>query len=556
MRTQILITLLAITSILSLFGHNSYPHNWAENTLANMSTDKKIGQLFMVTAVTDPELNPKWFSNPLVCVEPWYIQDLITRYHIGGIIFLGRGSVEEQNKYINQFQQLSSVPLLIGMDYESGLGSVKDNGIRFADAMTLGATGNPEFTYKIGKEIGTQCKATGVHINFGPVVDINNNPDNPVIGFRSFGEDKENVTRHALAYIKGLQEQGILACAKHFPGHGDTAVDSHLDLPILPFDMQRLCTTELYPFQAAIKAGVRSIMTAHLYVPAIDSDKAHPISLSSDAINGLLRKKMNFNGLVITDALIMRAVSDHDAPGQLELKALLAGNDILLCPTDVPRAVARIHHALKTGELSSTELDEHVLRILQAKEWAFNHCNWNFEVPDEYKQSIDNAYCTTLKKDAFQASVTAVNKIPTLQHNKPISIIQVGDPKDEDLIESLSHEFKCDVYRLSYDSTQEEIAHIATQIAPNTPIIIALFNMTRDPKTKFGISDAILDLTQKIVTNECILCIFGSPYCLKYFKKNSAALVAYQNDSIAQTVVAEIIARNYKAPGKLPVTIS
>lgn len=375
--------------------------DWAATTLAQLTLEEKIGQLFMVATVADQESGIN--ANPKVPlpykVDHAYIEYLIREYHVGGIIFLGFATPEQQIKLTNYYQQMSQIPLLIGEDCEWGLSYHLLGTIIYPRNGALSRVGDEQLIYDLGREIGRQMKQIGVHINFAPVVDVNNNPNNPVIKDRSFGADKDQVARLGLLMMRGLQDAGIIATAKHFPGHGDTDVDSHHDLPVLNQPRQRLHELELFPFKKLIQEGVKAVMTAHLEIPAFDTTPHLPASLSRGITTDLLHHELGFKGLVITDGLGMAGVTKHHKPGELELKALLAGNDILLCPMDVPKAVELIKQAIADGQLTETELDAHVLKILQAKEWSGAHVR----TPIVYEQSaLHTDYALNLQKKILE----------------------------------------------------------------------------------------------------------------------------------------------------------
>lgn len=335
-----------------------------KDRISSMSLEQKIGQLFMVAAVSDASLNEEYIQKTCYSVEKEYVARLIKDYYVGGIIFLGVATKESVRQSVSMYQQISDIPLLVGLDAEWGVGMRVKDGRSFEKNNLLGLRTNAEIEY-VGAAIGADCKELGVHINFAPVVDVNTNPSNPVIGVRSFGDDPAFVAEKAIAYMHGLQSAGVLACAKHFPGHGDTDVDSHFELPVLHHDRDRLYAVELLPFKKMIAAGVDAIMVGHLSVPALDPTGV-PASFSRLIID-MLRNCLDFEGLVISDALDMRALTNHYEPGELELVALLAGNDMLLCPIDVPKAVECIKRAVSDGKLCEQNIDKHVERILHVK---------------------------------------------------------------------------------------------------------------------------------------------------------------------------------------------
>lgn len=343
-----------------------------ESKIKSLSLKEKIGQLFIVAATSNPDYaneapTPKFPYN----VKTEYIKMLIQNHHIGGIIFFRPSTPEKQVAATNEFQKLSNIPLFIALDAEWGLSMRLQETIKFPRNGAFEKVENTDLIYQLGKEIGRQLTLIGVHMNLAPVVDINNNPQNPVIGDRSFGDNPQLVTQKSIAYMQGLLDSGIIACAKHFPGHGDTTVDSHEDLPVINHTRDHLDAIELYPFKQLIEKQVPAIMTAHLAVPALEPNLQVPTSLSYNTTTNFLKNELGFKGLVITDGLGMQGVSKYYEPGHIELNAFLAGNDILLCPLDVPKASMLIENAITQGIISEQELDSRVMKIMLAKAWAF-----------------------------------------------------------------------------------------------------------------------------------------------------------------------------------------
>jgi len=349
-----------------------YPKSFNINDL---TLDQKIGQLFMVAAVADEEIAHAIMEKKPYRMDKEYIEELIAKYHIGGIIFLGKSDYIKQRERTQHFQNISSLPLLIGQDLEPG----RVGAARFAEFAhfphneQLGSMNNEKYTYDIGKAVGTIAKTIGVNIVFAPVADVNNNPNNPVINDRSFGDNPELVAKHAIAFAQGLHDRGIIACAKHFPGHGDTDVDSHYDLPLISHDKERLHAIELAPFKALISANIPAIMIAHLEVPALEDAKNVPSSLSKKIVTNMLQEELLFDGLIITDALDMIGITKNYSHGQAELQALIAGNDILLCPVDVPAGVAAIKQELVEGRITEEDIDVHVEKTMNIKRMLYNN---------------------------------------------------------------------------------------------------------------------------------------------------------------------------------------
>jgi beta-N-acetylhexosaminidase len=346
----------------------SYAHSATLN-INNLTLDQKIGQLFMVAAVADEEIAKDAMQRKSYRMDKEYIEELIAQYHIGGVIYLGKSDVKKQIARTEHFQSISAIPLLIGQDLEPGrVGTSRLEAMRcFANNKSLGEYNNTTITYETASAIGQLCKVLGVHINFAPVADVNNNPNNPVINDRAFGDKPELVTQHSIAFAQGLHNSGIIACAKHFPGHGDTDVDSHKDLPLITHNKKRLHAIELYPFKKLIAAGISTIMIGHIEIPAFEDQKNVPASVSRNIVTNLLREELGFTGLIITDGLDMAGITKYYSNGQAELQALLAGNDILLGPIDVPAAVAAIKQALADKLITEQEIDAHVERIINIK---------------------------------------------------------------------------------------------------------------------------------------------------------------------------------------------
>ena len=289
------------------------------------------------------------------------------RNHNIGSVCLFQGSPVQQANFINQFQQLAKTPILFCIDGETGLGMRYDSVAKFPDQLTIGAINDKALVYTIGKAMGKQCKRTGIQVDYAPVVDINNNPNNPVINFRSLGEDKYKVADYAVQIMRGLQSEGVMACAKHFPGHGDVAVDSHLDLPVINKSLQQLDSLELYPFKTVFNEGIGSVMIAHLSIPAIDTTANMPTSLSPNNVNGLLRKQLHFQGISFTDALEMKGVAKYFPQGQAAVQSLKAGNDMLCLPGNVDTCISAIEAALQNGELDWEKINASVKKVLLAK---------------------------------------------------------------------------------------------------------------------------------------------------------------------------------------------
>jgi beta-glucosidase-like glycosyl hydrolase/CubicO group peptidase (beta-lactamase class C family) len=518
---------------------------WVDSIYGGMTLEEKIGQLFMADIFS---------SDPPEKIEK--LKNLISQYHLGGVIF-SKGGPVRQAKLNNEFQSLAKVPLLVGMDAEWGLAMRLDSTYAFPWNMTLGAITDTKIIQKVGRRIGEQSKRLGVHINFAPVVDINTNPKNPIIGNRSFGEDKENVTQKALAFMKGMQSAGVMGSAKHFPGHGDTEKDSHKTLPTIDFSKNRLDTLELYPYKKLIQQGLSSIMVAHLNVPALEPQLNFPSSLSSKVVTDLLKKEMKFNGLIFTDALNMKGASDFKKPGEIELAAFLAGNDVLLISEDIPKAIDFLLNAFNEGTLTEKRLAYSVKKILYAKYKAglnnYKPVKTAYLVEDLnsvnddalYEEAIDHAL-TVLKNDR------AILPIKDLQKKK-IAYINFGDDSGAEFLRELKKYGEVDWVKAN--SLDEYIL----KLKEYNYVIIGFHKSNDNPWKKFEFTENELVWLYEIArTNTVILDVFARPYALLDLKSTAnfeGIIMSYQNSRIAQQVSAQLIFGAREAKGKLPVSL-
>ena len=549
----IMLIILLISN--TLYSHINPPcmHNkktWAETRLKKMSINEKIGQLFMVDAVADPNTCGHIFlAKSPYKIKPKYVEMLIKKYHVGGILFLGRGTPKKQVEITQQFQKISKTPLLIGQDLEWGLHMRLKNTIQFPRAMTLGAIAqeNEHLIYDLGKEIGRECAELGVHINFAPVADINSNPENPVIGTRSFGQDKIAVARKSRLFMHGLQDAGILACAKHFPGHGDTDMDSHYTLPRIMHDKKRLTEIELYPFEKLIESGISAVMSGHLEIPALEQKAGLPASLSHAIITDLLRQKLQFNGLIITDALGMRGVTKRFNAGEIALHALKAGNDILLASTDVPKAIAAIKKAIENGTITETELNNHVRKILHAKEWVLKQQRAENNI---FKQSdIITDYAQELQEKLYAAAITLVknnnNVLPLQKLDTAIPVVVVGDNAENVFCKKLKEYIKIKTYTLPSTLSKSEQKTLIKTVQNEKMIIISVHQN----------NTCVADIIDALHTHnvQTIVVSFENPYTLSDYNNADALLAAYENVSCAQHITARTLIGKHKPTGIVPV---
>ena len=522
--------------------------SWVEERYSEMTLEEKIGQLFMVRVASDQN---KKATNA--------IKTLIEEEHIGGVIFSTGGPIR-QAKLTNQYQKASKIPLLVGMDAEWGLSMRLDSTYAFPWNMTLGAIEDNAIVEKVGKQIGKHAKRLGVTINFAPDIDININPNNPIIGNRSFGEDKENVAQKGIAFAKGMESEGVLASGKHFPGHGDTSTDSHKSLPFLDFTRERLDSIELYPYKKLIAEGLSSVMVAHLNIPSLEQKKGHPSSLSESIISDLLKKKLGFKGLVFTDALNMKAVSEFAPQGEVELSAFMAGNDIVLMPVDVKNAKAKIIEAYKYGLISETRLKASVKKILMAKYKAGLH-NYKPIVIEGLYTDLNSLENDIIYEEAIEKAITIVkNKfdltpIKNLQ-NKKIAYVKFGDDDGTPFFNMLNK------YAKVTKIEAKNIVDYREKLKNFNLVIIGLHKNNDSPWKGYKFSKNELFWLQEISrlrTSNTILTVFAKPYALLdvvNFSSIDVAVVGYQNSKIAQEKTAQVLFGALPAKGVLPVSAS
>ena len=519
---------------------------WVDSILNSMTVDQKMGQLFMIQA----------YSN-LDTVHENKIKEMIQKYHVGNLIFM-QGTPSKQVQLTNTYQSLSKIPLMIGFDGEWGLDMRLQNTYKFPWNMTLGAIQDNTLIRKFGEHLGRHAKRVGIHVNFAPVVDINTNPLNPIIGNRSFGEDKQNVTQKAIAFSQGMQSEGVLANAKHFPGHGDTATDSHLKLPVLTFDRQRLDSVELYPYKRVFDAGMASVMTAHLSIPVLESNPKLPTSLSPSVVTDLLKEELGFLGLIFTDGLNMKGAADYSSSAEIDLAAVLAGNDVLLIPQDVPATISLMKNSIQTGVLSPERIDESVRKILLAKYKVGLHFHKPIDTLNLVKD-LNTIEDEVLHRELVKNSITIIkNKknilpIEDLKKHKKIAYVALGDDTGDQFLDALAKYSK--IHKVDSNNLNEVI----DTLEDFDLVVVGFHKSNAHPWKPYEFSNQELVWLHEIARkNKTILAVFASPYSLlniKSFTNLEAVLVAYQNSEIAQEITAQTIFGAIEATGKLPVSI-
>ena len=519
---------------------------WVDSILNSMTIDQKMGQLFMIQA----------YSN-LDTVHENKIKEMIQKYHVGNLIFM-QGTPSKQVQLTNTYQSLSKIPLMIGFDGEWGLDMRLQNTYKFPWNMTLGAIQDNTLIRKFGEHLGRHAKRVGIHVNFAPVVDINTNPLNPIIGNRSFGEDKQNVTQKAIAFSQGMQSEGVLANAKHFPGHGDTATDSHLKLPVLTFNRQRLDSVELYPYKRVFDAGMASVMTAHLSIPVLESNPKLPTSLSPSVVTDLLKEELGFLGLIFTDGLNMKGAADYSSSAEIDLAAVLAGNDVLLIPQDVPATISLMKNSIQTGVLSPERIDESVRKILLAKYKVGLHFHKPIDTLNLVKD-LNTIEDEVLHRELVKNSITIIkNKknilpIEDLKKHKKIAYVALGDDTGDQFLDALAKYSK--IHKVDSNNLNEVI----DTLEDFDLVVVGFHKSNAHPWKPYEFSNQELVWLHEIARkNKTILAVFASPYSLlniKSFTNLEAVLVAYQNSEIAQEITAQTIFGAIEATGKLPVSI-
>ncbi len=541
--------------MINSFGQNLDPlrtddyfeqERWVDSILSSMSIDQKIGQLFMIQAYSNRD-----------SVHENKIKAMIQDYHIGNLIFM-QGTPIKQAQLTNTYQSLSKIPLMIGFDGEWGLDMRLQNTYRFPWNMTLGAIQDNSLIRKFGEHLGSHAKRIGIHVNFAPVVDINTNPLNPIIGNRSFGESKKNVTLKAIEFTQGMQSKGVLANAKHFPGHGDTATDSHLKLPVLNFSKERLDSIELYPYKRVFEAGMSSVMTAHLSIPILESNPKLPTSLSQKVVTDLLRVKLGFLGLIFTDGLNMKGAANYSNSAEINLAAIQAGNDVLLIPQDIPESVSLIKKSIETGVLSVDRIEESVRKILLAKYKVGLHLYKPIDtlnLINDLNRLEDDVLHRELVKNSMTIIKNDKNILPVrnLKKYEKIAYVAMGDDDGDVFLETLRKYSK--IQKVSNNNLNELI----DTLEDFDLVIIGFHKSNAHPWKSFDFSNKELVWLHEISRkNKTILSVFASPYSLlniKSFNNLEGILVAYQNSEIAQNIAAQTIFGALEANGKLPVSI-
>ena len=522
---------------------------WADSVLRSMTLDQKIGQLFMLPAYSN--------KNDAYCDQ---LAETIRKYHVGGVIFF-QGTPLKQALMTNRFQEAADIPLFIGMDAEGGVGWRIKPALEFPNQTLQGAIRDTSLIREIGAAIGRQCRALGIHINFAPVVDINVNPRNPVIGIRSFGEHRKEVGARSLAYAKGLASQNVMAVAKHFPGHGDTDTDSHEALPIIRHSVQRLDSVELYPFKQLFEAGVPGVMVAHLNIPSYDTLHL-PASLSRHVVTDLLRGQLHFQGLCFTDAMNMKGVTNARRDGEAEVAALLAGNDICLQPANIEQAFKKVKAAVQNGTLPLRSIDEKCLRILKAKEKYVLPAPRLVDTTGLLAR-LNSPAAQALQQETYAQAVTLIKnrnwllpltRLDTLR----IASLNFGSRQASDFEAMLEKYAPCAHYAISPEAPETESRTLLEKLAPFNCVIVYNSAARNTAGYSFGASKRLADIIKKLKGKRIIFCHPAIPYGVDLYSHlpMDAILISYSHDKPAQQFAAQAIFGGIRVDGKLPVGIN
>jgi beta-glucosidase-like glycosyl hydrolase/CubicO group peptidase (beta-lactamase class C family) len=528
---------------------NLKSERYADSVIKTLSVREKFAQLLMIPAYSNKDFK-----------HIREVSEILKKEKIGGIIWMQGGPVK-QLKYANYFHTFHSIPLLYAIDGEWGLSMRLDSTQRFPKAMLLGAIQNDSLLYNMGKYMARECRRIGIHLNFAPVVDINNNPLNPVIGLRSFGEDKNTVLRKAEMIIKGMQDYGVLACIKHFPGHGDTDTDSHLDLPVIPHDKKRLDSVELYPFRALVPYKPASVMVGHLYVPALDSNKNTPATISKKIVTDLLKKEMNFNGLVITDAINMKGLAKFYPPGKAEVVAFKAGNDILLFCEQPSRALDSLMAAYNRKEIHDEDLNHKCRKVLMAKFYTQGNCAdtlptfnlnkfLNRKEISDFIQILNNKAVTLLKQNS---------ELPIKK--KKIYLVSFTKNKEDKntLYQTLQRFYDTRFMNIPYKSAVNETVEKLGKYDTSFHYVFLISELGISPKNHFGLGESGIHLLDTLIQlYKPVVCLNGSPYFLNSLNSGKIIdlIVGYENTAFMQKSLAYLLAGQIKAEGELPVTLN
>jgi len=541
MKKIVLGILLLVGFATSIQAQKMSEKKWVRKQFSALNMNEKIGQLMVIRA------HSNWSQYKIDSISA-----LIQQYNVGGLCFFQGGPVR-QAMQTNAYQTVAKTPLFIAIDAEWGLGMRLDSVESFPRQLSMGAFASSDLVYQMGAAIAEQCKRLGIQINYGPVIDINNNPSNPVINDRSFGQSKSKVIQQGVAYMKGMQDNGIMATAKHFPGHGDVNVDSHFDLPVINKSMAALDSLELEPFKALINAGIESIMVAHLSVPAIDDRPKYATSISPNAVNGLLKKELGFKGISVTDAMDMKAIANYFPQGEANVQAILAGNDMLCLPGDLGQSINKIRAAIKERRLKRSDINARVKKILTAK---YKH---GLDLP----QQIDtnhivadlNQSVGSINAAMAQQSLTFIRATNSPQLNNKTAYLAINAKYTNALTNSIASNYGVKVFYTSGNDASA-LALINDSLKAYDQVIVGLHGYSRRPANHFELPATALQFLNEKGHEDWIHLIFGNPYAVGDFNTINNILFAFEDTKHSHAAVQKWLEGKLQAGGTLPVTIS
>jgi len=523
---------------------------WVDSLLDEMDLTQKIGQLFIVQAYSTEDKSPEGV-----------LAD-IRSHQVGGIIFM-QGTAQRQVELTNQFQDTSRIPLLIAIDGEWGPAFRLKDTPSYPIQMALGAIQKDSLIYQMGREIGEQFRRMGVHINFAPVSDVNNNPNNPVINYRSFGENPENVARKALLYSRGMQSVGLLAVAKHFPGHGDTNVDSHLGLPVIRHSDDRLSKVDMYPFRELVRGGVGGVMTAHIQVPALEPNRNLPASLSPEIVQKKLITEFGFGGMIFTDAMNMHGVTELYKPGKAAVLALKAGNDMLEIVPDLDAAIFEITQAVRNKEISEESINLHCRKILALKKWMGLDTLKTVN-PANLQENLNKPSYLLTRRLLHEQSLTALinrGELMPLQRldTLNVAVVSFGRITETAFQKMAARYMKADSFNIKKEATPKEIDELVQQLRAYNLVICGIHNLNLSPTRNYGTTSSMSYFIKRLKEKKLILSVFGNAYALDKIdgiETVDGLLLSYQENSISQELSAQAIFGSIGVTGRLPVNVN
>ena len=552
---SLLLTLLLAQS------HAQQASAWADSVLKSLTPEEKIAQLIMV------RLSSIDLRTRIVSFYDTTVERDIQKFNIGGIC-LFQGAPVKQAALINKFQAMAKTPILMAIDGETGVGMRLDSVVPLPKMMMLGALRDSSIAFRYGQWVAAQCKQLGLQINFAPVADVNNNPNNPVINDRSFGENKEKVATMAVQYMLGMKSGGIMGSAKHFPGHGDVDVDSHLSMPVISKSREQLNNLELYPFRRLFDAGVGSAMVGHLFIPVIDSNANRASSISPKIVTGLLRDEMGFKGLTFTDALEMKGVAEAFPNGGAGVESLVAGNDMLCLPGDVETVINKVKEAIAANRISWQDVEAHARKILIAK-YESGLTKWKPVSLEGLTERL-NAESDALKKEVAEKAITLAKyddkkSFPITgmmgdgnweKAGAKIALLDVAKNRNTAFALAMRRQYNADVFMFDHGMTAQQADSLYSIIKGYGQVMMAIHELPRYPANNFNMSAASVELINRIGNNHASnLFIFGNPYAAKSFCGLKNIIIGYDDDPITQETGARMLAGEISPEGQLPVTI-